>query len=75
MVIVAIAGAYYFFNNKSCKNIDNEAERNFCIANLALQNQDVSLCEQTTGLGQEEGCIIDVAIAKKDESLCERISN
>ncbi len=65
--------AIKYRDRKYCSLIDDEAERNECIARLAKEMHDIAVCNDIDIMGFRYQCVSDIAVGKKDAMLCMEI--
>lgn len=81
-------GGYVYFKNKSskvieevknCENIEDQNEKDYCYSDLAVAEQDVSICDKMQNSILKNYCYgeiyNEIAITKKDVSICEKIQD
>ena len=67
-------------NPEICESIEDQEEINRCITNIALDNIDLTICDNVKNYNLEYksnndakgGCYVDVLFNEKDPSLCEQ---
>jgi len=58
-----------------CEKIEGDSEKNYCIHDIAVVNENLTLCEKVEQIDfiSEEGCLIAIAYQTKSLDICTKI--
>ena len=75
---ILVSGEQNAKNLEECKAIDSIFERDNCYNDLAVEKQDIVICNEIRNCeydGKKDKCYADIAIAKQDTEVCKYVQD